>query len=126
LTKKPIYQRIITWFSYVMIGFIAFGTFLDSMSNAVSLVQPMFTYMGSLALIFLWALTELILRKRPLHWIIDSGATVRLQKLGAKPRLMIMGIIILLWIPQIVDLKNHEIPLDSKPTISSHNTSSGD
>lgn len=101
--KIPFYQRAFLWVFYLLVGFLAVGSFLDAVSNAVSLVGPALTYVGSLIVSVLWVSAEFFLKTRPVRWVVSGGQEIRLRSLGIKPRLALAGAILLLWIPRVVD-----------------------
>ncbi len=101
--KEPLYQRIFRWILYCLAGFLALGAFLDAISNAISVISPPITYFGSVAIVLLWIIAEQLLRKYPLRWIISERQGIRIKSFGVKPRLALLGIIALLWIPRLVD-----------------------
>jgi len=101
--EPPTYQRIFKYVCYTLAGVIGLGTLLDSLSNAITLIVPYVTYLGTPLLIFFWLLAEYVLRKFPLRWVAKGGRGVRLQRLGALPRCAILGAVLLLWVPRTVD-----------------------
>jgi hypothetical protein len=100
--NAPFHQRALIWLIYAFAGFVAFGTLLDAVSNAITLITPLITYAGSLALVSLWLFLEIRLNKRGLKWVVKGGQEIRIQKLGLRPRLAFLGIVMLLWTPWIV------------------------
>jgi hypothetical protein len=98
----PLHQRALIWLIYASAGFIAFGTLLDAVSNAITLITPLITYVASSVLVSLWLFLEIRLNKRGLKWIVQGGEEIRIRKLGLRPRLAFLGIVMLLWTPWLV------------------------
>ena len=62
------------------------------------------SWLETLLLLVAWGGTELLLRRRGLNWRLNSGVTVRLQRLGNQPRLALCGALLLLWIPHLLNV----------------------
>jgi hypothetical protein len=101
--KTPLYQRVLEWVSYGVLGFVGLGSFLGAINDANVLITPLVSYAATLAAVLLIILIELILRKRKLPWI-SQGKSVTLIGLGIKPRLALIGAIALLWLPQLPEI----------------------
>jgi tetratricopeptide (TPR) repeat protein len=99
----PAHQRLLTLLAYLSIGFIALGSLLDAINNAVTLISPTTTLTASALLIASWLLAEFLLRRLPLRWLTKGGKEIRIRRLGVKPRLIVVGALALLWIPRLTD-----------------------
>lgn len=97
--RKPVHQNVITWIIYLGSGIVLFGGLLDAISNSISLVTPTVTYCGTALVVIAWLVIEISLKKRPLKWVLSGNNTITIKKLGAKTRLPIIGIVVLLWLP---------------------------
>ena len=80
----------------------------DALSNAVSLIGPHVTLVGTAVILFLWASAEYLLRKPPVQWVAKGGREVWLRGLGTLPRLALVGALLLLWIPREYDYANKD------------------
>lgn len=60
----PFYQQAWLWLIFLLLGMLAAGKFFDTLANTWLLVTPRITYIFSTAIIGLWALLEMLLKKR--------------------------------------------------------------
>lgn len=97
--KLPIHQRILKWAISILGGIIALGAVLDALSNAITLVNLSVAGWGSLVLVSGWVATELGIKRFTPTWRGADGSEQRIKKLGTQPRLMILGMLLLLWFP---------------------------
>jgi hypothetical protein len=98
----PRHQRLFVWAGWVLGGLLAVGTFFDAIMNAVQLITRPVSLIGTLVLLAAWGGIELLLRRRGIDWRLNSGVTVRLQRLGDQPRLALCGAVLLLWVPHFL------------------------
>jgi hypothetical protein len=96
----PFHQRIIRSGIYVFAGVLLLGAFLDAISNAFALVSPRTTYRVSLIVLTCWVLLEFATKLIRPRWLIKNQQTVRVRRWNIQPRLMILGVVLLLWIPR--------------------------
>ncbi len=101
---KPLHQKLIKWISFVLVGIAAAGSLLDAVSNAISLISPPFTYIGSAVLLVLWLLAESAAMFFGIPWLVRGGQRVRYKALGPQIRLGLIGLLVLLWIPRLGDI----------------------
>lgn len=101
MTSRPLHQRIIVASAAAVSGLLAFGTFLDALSNAVTLITPRVTYVGSAALALTGLLAHISFRHRPISWVA-RGQLVRIRGLGLVPISVLSGMLTLLWLPRVV------------------------
>lgn len=109
---KLLHQSAIKWIGFVLFGIAFLGSFLDSISNAITLIIAPLTYIGTAVLLSAWILTELGLMLFGVPWK-RGNRTVRVKSLNTKIRLSLIGILILLWIPRLGDIPTNkaDIPL---------------
>mgnify|MGYP001793163571 CR=1 FL=1 len=100
--QKPKHQVVITYLTWILGGFLAFGTFLDAVANATSLVTFPIALAGTVFILFLLFLVQIYLSKNPLTWV-TKDSQVRISKLKLGSLLPLVGILILLWIPPLLD-----------------------
>ena len=108
------------WF---LAGLGALGAFLDAIGNALAIVTPSITVIGTIVFLAVWGLAELVIRVRRPRWRLDGGQPARLTALGLQPRWFVLGAILLLWIPRGVDyLKQRatENTPPAAPTVEFH------
>ncbi len=91
-------------------GVLALGTLLDAIANALSIVTPLITVVGTLLLSAIWLFAEVILRFFRPRWSLPGGQISRLTRLGLQPRWMIAGSILLLWVPRGIDTLKERAP----------------
>lgn len=99
----PTHQKIIRWIGYIIIGIFAIGGVLDSISNSISLITSSVTYWGTVIIFIIFISIFFYLRKKPISWVINQQ-NIKISKLGIKPTLMVLGCVLLLWVPRVVDL----------------------
>jgi len=100
--QKPKHQVVITYLTWILGGFLAFGTFLDAVANATSLVTFPIALAGTVLILFLLFLVQIYISKNPLTWV-TKDSQVRISKLKLGSLLPLVGILILLWIPPLLD-----------------------
>jgi hypothetical protein len=97
---KPFwYQKGLLGVASLLIGFLALGSFVSAIRNALSLVNRSTTYIGTAVLFVAWVCIDFYVRKRPLPWIVH-GQEIRVKKLGITPTLAFVGACLLLWVPR--------------------------
>jgi hypothetical protein len=101
--KSSTIQRKVLLLSYILLGILALGAFLDSISNAIGLITPNGTYFGTIAAATVWLAAETIAKRRALLWKTDHGTWLRVRGIGIKLRLVLLGSVILLWVPRFGD-----------------------
>jgi hypothetical protein len=114
--KAPPLQRNLLRLSYVLLGFAATGAFLDWINNAISIVTPKVTYIGTCCYVVVWLTAELISKVRGIQWKSSTGGSFRVKSLGVKLRLAMLGGILLLWIPRVID--RYSVPKSTSLTPS--------
>ena len=100
--QKPRHQVLITRLSWILWGFLAFGTFLDAVANAISLITFPVALVGTVIIVVSLFLVQIYLSKNPLSWVAD-GAAVKISKLNLGLVLPFVGMLVLLWIPIVFD-----------------------
>jgi hypothetical protein len=88
----------------MLVGVLALGSLLSAISNSISLVSPRVTYIASAFLIVTWVFFEFTFMMFRLPWLAAHGVRVRLIAPGVKPRLCMIGVLALLWVPRFGDL----------------------
>jgi hypothetical protein len=100
MTSKPAHQRASNWGAWLLLGFLGAGAFLDTVSNSIALVTWPVTCWGTGLVVFLWLTVELVARYRRPGWMFGGQAAV-IRALGPKPRLFVVGVVAVLWIPRV-------------------------
>jgi hypothetical protein len=98
-SRSPL-QRFLYSLGAVITGFLLLGALLDSIANALAVVSWPITLGGTAALIFGFALVQLVLRKRGLVWTI-AGKQHTVRGLGPAVIGGVVGMFILLWVPPL-------------------------
>jgi hypothetical protein len=96
--SHPVVKIIAIAFS----GMLLVGSFLDAVSNSISVVTPRTTYILTPVMIMAAAFTHLWLRKRPFTITKNDGNVEEYSGLNLKIIAALFGVIILLWIPRFI------------------------
>jgi hypothetical protein len=86
---------------YVLGGFLALGTFLDSVANAISLLTPLVAGIGTACIVLLWLLARFLLPLYPLPWVVGKQR-ILVRKPGIQPTAFALGMVLLLWMPSVI------------------------
>jgi hypothetical protein len=86
---------------YILGGFLALGTFLDSVSNAISLLTPLVAGIGTACIVLVWCLVHLILPSHHLSWVFGIDR-MPVKKPGIQPTAFAIGMVLLLWLPSVI------------------------
>jgi hypothetical protein len=86
---------------YVLGGYAMLATVLDGVANAVSLITPMIAGIVTACIVLIWGLAYFILPSHPLPWVFGNQRML-VRKLGIKPTGILVGIVLLLWVPSII------------------------
>ena len=100
------------WIIWVGLGILFPATFLDAISNALSLVSPFITYITTGLIIIVLLFANRVLKKWPLIWVIDNQS-IRIKSIRTKPKALLLGVLALVWVPRVVDVYkvvNYEEP----------------
>ncbi|MEM6256643.1 MAG: hypothetical protein AAF215_10885 [Cyanobacteria bacterium P01_A01_bin.123] len=98
--KKPSHQILITRFLWIISGFLALGTFLDAVANAISLITLPIALFGTALIVVSLFSVQFYLSRNPLSWVAN-GSSVKISKLNLGLVLPCLGMLVLLWIPPI-------------------------
>jgi len=110
----PLYEHLFLWSRWVLLGVLALGAVFSAINNALSLVTPAFSYVGSAALLLLWLVLVAVARLRGIAWTETQGIRVRLRRLSAKTHFFFVGCLLLLWVPRVAD----QVRAASNPTLN--------
>lgn len=100
--QYPPYQRGLRWLLFTLGGIIGFGVLLDSIGNALSLINEAVTYIGTAIIVLSWIVTAPMLKTFVVEWRTKDGQKVRIIRLGDMIKGGLAGVLILLWVPQII------------------------
>lgn len=114
--KVPIYQRIIKGSLFVLLGVLALGNLLDAIGNAVSIITPIVTYVSTIILLLVWVVIELLTKFKRVPWLLKDQR-INVTGIGVKIRLSLLGIVLLLWVPRVVDLYRPQQVAETPKTI---------
>ncbi len=106
--QRPWYQTLATGVMIVLGGFLLLGTVLDAVGNAITLIPPFVTYGGTIIIVAVTAGLYLLLKKRPLTWVVHGGRAIRVTRLGRRPLLALLGATLLLWVPRVARTNDRE------------------
>ncbi len=101
--QYPPYQRGLRWLLFTLAGILCFGALLDAIVNALSLVTEGVTYIGTAIIVLSWIVSAPMLRTFVAEWRTKDGQKVRIIRLGDMIKGGLAGVLILLWVPQIID-----------------------
>ncbi|MEL6253934.1 MAG: tetratricopeptide repeat protein [Bacteroidota bacterium] len=99
-------KRLFTLISYPILGLLAFGAFLDAISNTFSVITPTLTYIISGFILIALIFDRWILKKINIPWDKGEGQKSFIRKLGIKTKLALLGVLGLVWLPLFVDQSN--------------------
>ena len=85
-------------------GFLLFGAVLDAIGNSITLITPTMSVLGTILILILWVVIELLAKRGRLHWYVGKDRNVVITKFGLKPRLFLLGVIIVFWVPRVSSL----------------------
>jgi hypothetical protein len=101
LPKKPSYQLWVENSLRAGAGLLALGALLDALSNAVALVTPLVTYIGTPIVFFSFVIIEVRLRRHPVPWITKDGQKILLTSVRhSSLRFYFLGMVLLLGLPR--------------------------
>ncbi len=106
---RPLHQRIIVIVAAAVLGFLMVGAVLDAASNAISLISPRVTYLGTAAFLGVALAAEALLRRHPIRWVVNGQAT-NIRRLQAIPLATLLGMVLLLWVPRIFEIRSPPAP----------------
>lgn len=98
------FHRIIQLASYLSLGILGLGGIVGAMNDANSFIHPYVTYVLTPIFLLILVFQEEILSKYPIPWLLDDGSTVYIKKLGIQPKLILVGMLILIWVPRFNDM----------------------
>lgn len=101
----PLHQRGVKWILGALAGLLFFGTLLDSISNALTLITPQITYISTVVLLVLIISLALVQRFKPVIWIDEAGNRNYI-KIESYHYLFVGGVIVLLWTPLLINWLN--------------------
>jgi hypothetical protein len=94
----PPFQRALKWASFLLAGALAVGAALDAVSNAISLVSLSVAIFITATIVAAWLVVETAAAIFGIPW----GGGARVRSLGPRVRLGLVGVLALLWLPQLV------------------------
>lgn len=97
---RPWYQTLIKSSGWLLCGYLALGAVLDATGNAIALVTPRATYIGTASAAVAWIAIQLYLQRTPVRWVSSTGPDVRIRRLGWQPKFCLIGLLLLLWVPR--------------------------
>ena len=101
---------------YILGGFLALGAFLDSVSNAISLLTPLVASIGTACIVLVWCLVHFILPSHHLSWVFGMHR-MPVKKPGIQPTAIAVGMVLLLWMPSILPSPDKGIEVEKLDTI---------
>lgn len=104
MKQKPTYQKIIVYSGWILGGMLALGTFLDAVSNSLTLISWQVAIAGTVLLWLSWFTIQYTLRKNSVTWVISNNDELLITRMGPKFMLSFVGMTILLWIPSLIKL----------------------
>ena len=101
--NKPKHQVIFQRLQWTILGFLLLANVIGSVMSAVVRIKPIFSIFATVILVLGSVLLDLYLRKNPVDWISSDGVKTRIKNLGMQPIAAISGMILLLWLPVILN-----------------------
>jgi len=118
--RKSTTQIILTYLGYIFIAFVALGSFLDSVSNAVKFLSPKISFVATIAIIIIWLGLEVYTKKKGIFWKTGTRS-IRITGLNTKLRFFFISLILSFWLPIIL---NSKIPKENLSEIEDSSNSS--
>lgn len=100
---KPPHQTFFVYISWIITGIVFVSSFFEVFSN-LKIIPPYITYGGTVVIFVISFAVNHGMRKYPVTWITNDGQQIRLKSLGAGSWLTLLGIVIALWIPRMVNI----------------------
>lgn len=107
-------HSVVKLIGLVASGILLAGAFLDAVSNSLSLISKRVTYLLTAIIITAAIATHFYLKKHPLTLTNESGGIELYKGLNRKAFAALLGVIIMLWIPRLFDMRT-----DAGNTLSS-------
>jgi hypothetical protein len=107
-----IHQKHLQKTVWVLAAIIVLGSILDSISNAISLITPLITYITSAIVLVVIIVLKILMKKRLITWIPKGESQSHPTRLGIRVKFAVFGLLLLLWMPRIVDAFSDQ-PLDT-------------
>lgn len=101
--SRPLHQRVFMLAIAALVGLLALGALLDSVSNAITLISPTMTYAGTAALLVGVLIGQFVMHRFPVEWNV-KGQPTRLRGLGPSIFAGVIGMVGLLWVPRALEL----------------------
>lgn len=111
-------HSVIKLVGLVASGILLGGSFLDAVSNSLSLISKRATYTLTAILVVSAIAAHLYLKKRPLTITYEDENIERYEGLNVKFLAALLGIIIVLWVPRLFDIgaSSGDKPVSATPT----------
>lgn len=110
--KRPIHQTIFNLIMPIVVGLLALGTVLDSIGNSLQLITPKITYIFTVVGFIALIAAPLASRFGWITWIDEDERKINF-KFHLWHYLGIIGMIILLWVPRMVDFYNAKVDAET-------------
>lgn len=116
--KRPWYQRVLVYWNWLLAGVLGLGALLGAVRNAIFLIPPIVTYIGSAVLILSWLALQVYASARGIPWVRRDGAH-RVKWLGLQPALAFLGVAFVLWSPRVYErlVDRKAVILHVNPTV---------
>src|SRR5262245_37027122 len=89
---------------WILAGVLLLGDVLNAVTNALLLITPIVTYIGTSLVVLIAVSLQVLLKYRGLKWRYPPGNPLRLRGLGPQAVCFVVGIVLLLWYPRAKDL----------------------
>ncbi len=100
--KLRLSHPLIKIFALAFSGMLLIGSFLDAVSNSISVVTPRTTYTLTPVIIVVAAFVHFWLKNRPFTVTKDDGQIEEYSGLNHKAIALLLGVVMLLWIPRFI------------------------
>ena len=118
-------QRLVVRFRDVAAGALVLGSAFDALVNAIELLTPLYAAVGTGLIVLFWLVASIWLHIRPMTWITDSGR-LELDHLSKQIGLGLVGAVVLLWMPSLVQNLKEKTELTAPPVIEGGSTDTKD
>jgi len=107
-TTKPAYQKIIQFTIPILSGLLAFGGLLDAISNAITLITFKIATTLTLMAVASISLFYIFAKNKKIIWVTEDYSNTIITKINKNLKLNILGGILLLWLPVLLNTIREE------------------
>jgi hypothetical protein len=89
---------------WILAGVLLLGDVLNAVTNALLLITPTVTYIGTSFVVLIAVALQVVLKHNGLPWRYAQGRPLMLRGLEPQAVCFVLGIVLVLWYPRAKDL----------------------